>query len=212
MTLAWQAALPHADKIVLLALSDNANDEGHCYPSIQTIATKCGMDERSVFRVMGRLEDGGHLTRKERRGRSSIYRVHPCLLVTPDRPSPLTESHTTPDGKSYPPLTVSQGTPDRPSPITVIEPSIEPSPNQEALREHDTLPREEWGEWLAYRKSKRWPCDATTLKKQLKFLARHDCETQREIIDTSIRSGWQGLFPLKGRSQTPRTQGERRWE
>ena len=150
MTLAWSTPLSHADKIVLLALSDNANDEGFCYPSIATLSRKCGLEERSIHRVIARLEDAGHVTRRERPGRSTVYTVHPLVPATPDRPSPRqkvtpTEGHTdAPSGasdlKSAPPLTNSQTTPDRPSPITVIEPSVEPSLNRQRRKNAHRLP------------------------------------------------------------------------
>lgn len=62
---------------------------------------------------------------------------------------------------------------------------------------HESLPRTEWDEWMQKRKSKRWPCDALTLGKQLEILAQHDTETQREMLNNSIQSTWQGIFPLK---------------
>jgi hypothetical protein len=147
MTVVWTLDLPHADKIVLLALADNANDDGYCYPSTTTVSKKCGMAERSVRRVLARLVEQGHLSINERRGRSSTYDVHPGPSVTPDRPSPLTVSQDTPDRPSSPPRTVRPDTPDRGSPITIIEPSIEPSrepknahsrlgPSVEAVFEH----------------------------------------------------------------------------
>ena len=39
-----------------------------------------------------------------------------------------------------------------------------------------------------------------TVKKQLQLLSSYK-QRQREIIDTAIRSEWQGLFPPKGRPQ-----------
>jgi hypothetical protein len=143
MGAAWLAAgLTHTSKIVLLALADNANDAGVCWPSIPNIATRCSMDERSIYRVIALLEGGGHLTTEARPGKSTIYRVHP---QTPDPKSvqPLTKrqaSHaTTPDVKSSPPLTHSQapqkptpdrlsGTPDTQSvPPPVLPPHTPPS-------------------------------------------------------------------------------------
>lgn len=142
MTLVWPLPLPHADKIVLLALADNANDEGWCFPSIQTLSTKCSLDPRSIYRVIARLEDAGHVSRRERPGKSTVYSVHPR---TPDTKSPLTESQScqrvspdgrsvTPDRKSSPPLTQGQVTPDTQSPITIREPPIEPSLNRQGAR------------------------------------------------------------------------------
>jgi hypothetical protein len=62
---------------------------------------------------------------------------------------------------------------------------------------HESLPRETWGEWMERRKQKRWPCDDLTLRKQLALLTEYDTATQREILDTAIRSGWQGIFRPK---------------
>ncbi len=71
-----------------------------------------------------------------------------------------------------------------------------------ALVLHSNLPREEWEQWLAKRRTKRWPIDTVTLSKQLKILAKFDPVTQKEIIDTSINAGWQGLFELEKKEKT----------
>ena len=62
---------------------------------------------------------------------------------------------------------------------------------------HDSLPQTEWQEWIAFRKTKRWPCDPVTLNKQMKVLARHDTATQAAMLENSIQAGWQGIFPPK---------------
>jgi hypothetical protein len=66
-----------------------------------------------------------------------------------------------------------------------------------ALEFHESLPKQSWDEWLTHRRSKRWPIDALTLQKQLNVLAKHPADEQAEMIDNSINSGWQGIFPLK---------------
>lgn len=100
MTEVWQLDLPHAEKIVLLALADNASDDGECYPSNATLMKKCGLEERSIRRITSRLEQAGHITCHYRNGRSTVYTVHPGLSVPPDRESPRTESPHTPDRES----------------------------------------------------------------------------------------------------------------
>lgn len=104
MTAVWELDLPHAEKIVLLALADNANDAGLAFPSAETMARKCGMDERSVRRITGRLEQKGLLVAKERPGRSTLYQIDPGPTVrpTPDRVSdhPGQTVRGTPDGRS----------------------------------------------------------------------------------------------------------------
>jgi hypothetical protein len=62
---------------------------------------------------------------------------------------------------------------------------------------HESIPREEWEQWLALRRKRRWPIDELTLRKQLEVLRNRDTETQRQIINASINAGWQGLFPPK---------------
>jgi hypothetical protein len=66
-----------------------------------------------------------------------------------------------------------------------------------ALVLHKNLPGEEWREWLAHRRKRRWPLDEVTLRKQLAVLAEHDTPTQREMLNRSIQAGWQGIFPPK---------------
>ena len=83
MALAWEARLPITEKLVLLALADNASDEGHCFPSITTLVRKCGAAERTIYKTIDRLESLGHLTRHVRKGRSTVYDVHPCTTCTP---------------------------------------------------------------------------------------------------------------------------------
>jgi len=63
---------------------------------------------------------------------------------------------------------------------------------------HDSLPMDAWEEWLSVRRKRRWPVDDITLTKQLRILAPFDTEAQREMLNTSIQAGWQGVFPLKG--------------
>lgn len=80
MTAAWNArGLLHTSKLVLLALADNANDAGVCWPSIPKVAERCSLDERSVYRAIATLEGCGHVTTEARPGKSTIYRVHPVV-------------------------------------------------------------------------------------------------------------------------------------
>lgn len=96
MSSAWLLDLPSNQKFVLLALADSANDNGVCWPSISTIATKCGMSERSVQAHISALEKMGILTRDERSGRSTIYRIDPRKICTPADSAPPQDLHHTP--------------------------------------------------------------------------------------------------------------------
>jgi hypothetical protein len=51
-------------KFVLLSLADNANDEGMCWPKVQTTANRCNLSQRYTRGLIGTLERAGWLTRK----------------------------------------------------------------------------------------------------------------------------------------------------
>lgn len=115
MTAAWKAALPTTRKIVLLALCDNANDQGECYPSIPTIANKCSLTERVVYKCLDDLERSGYVKRETRSGRSTIYHItNPCTWFTPEPCSPLNNVQDTPEPRSP--------TPEPRSPIIITKP------------------------------------------------------------------------------------------
>ena len=80
----WKTGLPSTQKMVLLALADNCNDQGECYPSIQTVAKKCSLSERAVQKALVVLEVLGYVTRIIRMGRSTLY----CVQTTPEHSSP----------------------------------------------------------------------------------------------------------------------------
>ena len=104
MSLVWDADLPPMEKLVLLALADCANDEGHCWPSATTLARKSGQGERTVRRAIQSLVHKRHLTQNQRSGTSAIYIVHPCQSGTPARAAPLPDRPPTPARAAPKPL------------------------------------------------------------------------------------------------------------
>lgn len=77
MTRVWELDLPDSDKIVLLALADCANDEGHCWPSVASLTRKCSKSERTIQAAIKRLVDEGLLLRREVPGKGCNYTVLP---------------------------------------------------------------------------------------------------------------------------------------
>lgn len=78
MTWAWGlSVLDPSQKIVLLSLADQANDEGYCWPSQQVIAERTSMGERTVRRHINSLSELGLLTVEVRSStsgrRSNVY-------------------------------------------------------------------------------------------------------------------------------------------
>jgi hypothetical protein len=70
------------------------------------------------------------------------------------------------------------------SSITTIEPSLD---------------LDVWREWISYRKELKSVKAYTPsgAQRQMRWLARHTRDQQRQIVDNSIRQGYQGLFELK---------------
>lgn len=97
MSAIWELPMLPTDKLVMLALADCANDEGHCWPSIATIARKSGASERSVQRAIRRAEEAGLLHREEVIGKGCKYNIDPRHCVTPVKVSPMSQCHPTPD-------------------------------------------------------------------------------------------------------------------
>jgi len=75
MTWAWTVRLPPTPKLVLMALADEADDRGFCFPSQRHLAEKCNINERSVRRMIALLRELEHVRSEQRfkkdRGRTS---------------------------------------------------------------------------------------------------------------------------------------------
>jgi len=97
MSLVWDLHLPPGEKLVLLALADQANDEGvQCWPSLARIAHRSGQGERTVRRALRSLENKGHLTSQPRHGTSSQYHIHPGQNGPPAKMAPRPNKTITP--------------------------------------------------------------------------------------------------------------------
>jgi DNA-binding transcriptional ArsR family regulator len=77
MTDVWRLPLQATRKMVLLALADNANDEGtDCWPSVGKLVEKCSMSERAVQGHLAALEEECYIKRHERLGRSNKFTIN----------------------------------------------------------------------------------------------------------------------------------------
>jgi hypothetical protein len=134
MTLAWELPLALAPKMVLVALADNANDEGVCWPLLRTICRKTSLCERAVRDCIRLLEECGCLTVEKRSGRGNVYTVHPDRFREPD---PGTTCRSTPAAHAGAPAPDAgvprHHVPETPAPDAgVLEPSRE-SPSEPSL-------------------------------------------------------------------------------
>lgn len=190
MSIVWELDLPPGEKLVLLALADQANDAGtHCFPSVGTIAKRSGQNERTVRRALRSLETKGHLTSHERRGTSTDYAVHPGHHAPPDKLPPRTKTTVTPDT-----------TP--PKPLEPISSEAKASSEKRArapklqVEIPDWVPADKLNHWLASRKAKVTPHVIELAIGELEKL-RRDGHDPGKVLDQSTFRGWTGLFPIK---------------
>jgi hypothetical protein len=162
MTLAWKTTMPSGRKLVLLALCDNANHQGECYPSVEVIARKCSMGQRTVQQHMGDLEAAGILVRHFRRGRSTLYKINPCHFGIPAESAAAQSFHPAHAISTVSPPQRSAATSASFAPITINEPSTDPLPKRQVLRGTRlaatwTLPKA-WAKWALHQQPS-WTAD-----------------------------------------------------
>lgn len=193
MTDAWKSNLPTGQKMVLLALCDNANDSGECYPSVSMLTEKCSMSERSVFNHLSDLEKLGAIVRLNRTGRSTYYTLYPCKFCTHANSAPLQILHPAPANSAPPPLQPLHPTPATVAPITIIEPSIEPSGNRNtALARPVDVSTQVWDDFVALRKQKRSKLTSTALN-GIRSEAAKAGVTLESALETCCVRGWQSF-------------------
>lgn len=110
-------------RFVLIALADNANDDGECWPSIATISRKTGLCERSVRLALRHLEAEGWLQTEigAARAGANRYRIHTPAPHAPGIKCPPA-LHAAPPGITCPTPPASHAP--EPSYITINEPSF----------------------------------------------------------------------------------------
>lgn len=68
-------------KLVLVKLADQANDDGECWPSYQSIADACEMSRRTVISHIEWLEENGFLRRNYRKSKEGLSRSNVFVLT-----------------------------------------------------------------------------------------------------------------------------------
>lgn len=114
MIWAWTVPATPTQKLVLLKLADNANDDGMCWPSKRYMTEHTGLSASAIKDAIRSLEEAGHVRIERRHGEGGVSlpnRYH--LAVTQPQGAGADRGR----GRQEPP----QGAPDNPKPI--IEPT-----------------------------------------------------------------------------------------
>jgi hypothetical protein len=201
MTEVWRADLPTGRKMVLLSLADNANDRGECYPSIEAVATRCGMSVRAVQGHVAELEKAGMLSRQERVGRSNLFVLHPRRICTPAESAPPQNLHPRPAESAPPPAESAPPTPAESAPITVIEPSLNRQLKHQRAARADVVASvfgltdvdpQVLADWVAHRKRRKADVTATVVQSLRAEAAKAGMSVESAMRMQLVR-GWTGF-------------------
>jgi hypothetical protein len=122
MSWAWSVQLAPTPKLVLMALADEADDIGFCFPSQRRLAAKCSITDRTVRRMLVELETKGYVTLERRHRADGSRTSNGYRLKCTDPPDKLSWGEDTDVRGSR--TTVSRG-----SDIGVLRPTTHPLSN-----------------------------------------------------------------------------------
>lgn len=134
-----------ADLLMMLALADNCDDFGACFPGVERLAAKCRVGAKAARSTLHRLRDDGWLQILEDggiqtghgRNRTNLYQLNLERLAT-SRPQEVGAESDLPSTSERPPVDVPTDLPStggKPS----VEPSVEPSETSSSSAEPTTV-------------------------------------------------------------------------
>ncbi|WP_422674115.1 DnaT-like ssDNA-binding domain-containing protein [Billgrantia antri] len=188
MNWAWDVQLSYLNerdnkagrRLLLVALGDNANEEGVCWPAISTLARRCESSTKSVRRWLREFEEYQLLSIQPRRNAagqtSNLYQLRLANRVAERTYTPL-DTESTPQGRGVrgPRTLGDQGPWTSGVPLTTNEPSMNLSHSQagesmlgRADQNSDAVPLQESSSTIPIRSDRfpmtlEWTPDPTEL-------------------------------------------------
>lgn len=202
-------------KLVLIKLADQANDNGVCWPSYETLAFHCETTRRSVITHVKQLEVDGFL-RIERvydkeAGKNKSNRYHLTIekkvLSSGENNSLVKELHH-PSENNSPPLVKELHHPSEgasPKPITEsintesINESVKSAPKTKAKKKVEKptdVSNQVWSDFLELRKTKKAPLSVTAwnqAKKQVDQAMDKTGHSLEQVMTEWVLAGWTGF-------------------
>jgi hypothetical protein len=194
-----------ATKLVWAILNDRIGNNGTTWPSVNRLAKDVGVSRDTVIRSIKQLSQKGLISVDKTFGTSNSYQLQNATG------SKLQLVANCDGGSSKMQLGPVAKCDSNQTKIT--------RPNNQTKRKSEvSLPAKltsiggfevAWDEWLTYRRERKLTVTPTCLKKQLAMLEKQPDPIA--VINKSVESGWQGLFPIKGDSNQGKSDGEIDW-
>ena len=162
-------------KLILMKLADNANDNGDCWPSLETISRICEVSLRTSKSHIKKLEEMGLISIKKRPLKSGGYSNFYTVNIG-DNHSASDDNHSASDDTNH-------GAGDAPKSVSLFNQSIEP------------LSQSDLEEFIAHRKAiKKTMTDLAIVKFKNLIRRLHDeGYDTKQMIDDAIMNGWQSV-------------------
>jgi len=208
MAACWPLQMPPVAKAVLISLADNANDAGHCWPSIETICERTCYGRTAVIDAIKWLEDNGHLSADRSNGRKTSYQLHPIDTAKPVRHADRSAARTgSPDGLNQ---SATRTKPVRQADTNRQEPSItvkKEDARARAVVRPAGVAESTWQDFLQLRKAKKAPLTPTALDGICRESEKAGL-TLGEALSVCCERGWQS-FRADWHQQQPRASPRR---
>ncbi len=199
-------------KLVMLAIGDNANDEGFCYPSLNTLVSKTSLSKKTVIKHIKELEQNNLLLSKKRSKKNggrytSIYIIYPQIFI-PLLDEELLERFDLKNSQSVevtPPTQSVEVTPQEG--IQSVE--VTPKPSLTLFNHHlfNKLNKEEKDLFLEYSALRKKMKLQTTLSISERLLKKYfEYGRNIQIIQNAINSNWKDFYPLRQQTTQPQFQ------
>lgn len=180
MSIVWELDLPSSEKLVLLSLADQANDDGtQCWPSVRRLVARCGQSERTVQRAIKSLQKRGLISVEERKGTSSNYLIHPRQPDTPVKKSP-------PSNTTKTPVTVT------PKPLRTTNRKKNTKRNGCAVAKPDDVTSQTWEDFMDHRKRMKANVTVTALNGIRSQADKAGWSMEAALIEL-VTQGWRGF-------------------
>ena len=162
----------HTQKLVLIALADNSNDQRICWPSIDYLAKRCDLSRQGVMNQIESLIAAGILKVKKSDGRVNVYELFPEPVNAVDQSTPLTppvhavKDQSTPSKKPVNAVDPNHKEP----PFNHQEPSVRArfsKPSMDEIKEQAAkigLPQHEADKFFNYYESNGWKVGKNAMK------------------------------------------------